>query len=156
MQMNRYLESFEATEALAKEMAQLLKAPFMMGLSGDVGMGKTSLVRALLRDLGVQSLIKSPTFNLVETYETDLGMIHHFDLYRIYSMDDLEYLGFRDYLQGQNICLIEWPEQVPGMLALLDIHIQFQMPQDREGREILLKACTIFGEQMIGTLMGKS
>lgn len=156
MQMNRYLASFEATEALAKEMAQLLKAPFIMGLSGDIGMGKTSLVRAVLRDLGVQSSIKSPTFNLVETYETDLGMIHHFDLYRIHSMDDLEYLGFRDYLQGQNICLIEWPEQVPGMRALLDIHIQFQMPQDSEGRETLLKACTISGEQMIATLMGKS
>ena len=156
MQMKRYLESFEATEALAKEIARFLKASFMMGFSGDVGMGKTSLVRALLRDLGVQSSIKSPTFNLVETYETHLGMIHHFDLYRIHSMDDLEYLGFRDYLQGQNICLIEWPEQVPGMNALLDIHIQFQMPHDRDGREILLKANTISGEQMMASLMGKS
>ncbi len=153
MQMNLYLKSLESTEAFAKEMAGALKPPLIVGLRGEIGMGKTSLVRALLRSLGIQSAIKSPTFNLVETYETDLGVIHHFDLYRISSLDDLEYLGFRDYLQGPQICLVEWPEKVE---SLLDVMVEFYMPQDREGRTLSIKANTILGEQMIAKLLEKT
>lgn len=153
MQMKRYLKSLESTEAFAKEMADVLSPPLIVGLRGEIGMGKTSLVRALLRNLGIQSAIKSPTFNLVETYETQLAMIHHFDLYRINSIDDLEYLGFRDYLQGSQICLIEWPEKIEN---LLDVIMEFHIPQDSDGRELSIKSNTLLGEQMIAKLMGKA
>lgn len=155
MQMNRYLPSTEATEAFALEMAEVLISPMVIGLSGEIGMGKTSLVRAMLKALGVQSAIKSPTFNLVETYDTTLGKIHHFDLYRISSMDDLEYLGFRDYLQASQICLIEWPEQAPALAGFLDIRIEFQMPKMQEGREIIVKASSKIGENFIAKWVGK-
>jgi tRNA threonylcarbamoyladenosine biosynthesis protein TsaE len=151
--MNYYLASPEATDELGKKLAKIIKAPLVIGFKGEIGRGKTSLIRAMLRELGVQSAIKSPTFNLVETYQTAAGTIHHFDLYRLNSVYDLEDLGFRDYLEASEISCIEWPENAPLLCPLLDIVIEINLSNQGDGREVLINSQTDLGEKMIKKLM---
>lgn len=114
------LPSIQDTEDYAADLATCLTVPMVITLSGDIGAGKTTLMRALLRALGVHGPIKSPTYSLVETYDLPpnpalsetLVHVHHFDLYRITDESELEFLGFRDYFQSNTICCIEWPERI--------------------------------------------
>lgn len=84
--------------------------------SGELGMGKTTLIRGILSGLGCRQNIPSPTYTLVETYETERFWVNHLDLYRLEQSEDLETLGFRDMLDGRSVCLIEWPERGEGLL----------------------------------------
>ena len=80
-------------------------------LEGDLGTGKTTLVKTILKKLGVNSEVTSPTFNLVNEYLSEDGQVfYHFDLYRIRHIGELEEIGFREYLDSGNLCLVEWPE----------------------------------------------
>ena len=114
------LPSIQDTEHYATHLSTCLTVPMVITLSGDIGAGKTTLMRALLRALGVHGPIKSPTYSLVETYDLPLNpalsetpvQVHHFDLYRITDESELEFLGFRDYFQSNTICCIEWPERI--------------------------------------------
>ena len=103
------LPNAEATEALGRCFAQELKAGDVLALAGDLGAGKTTLSRGFIHGAGHRGTVKSPTFTLVEPYEHLEPPVYHFDLYRLASVDELEYIGFRDYLDV-GICLIEWPE----------------------------------------------
>ena len=78
-------------------------------LEGDLGTGKTTLCRGILRSRGHQGAVKSPTFTLVEPYDFDSGPVFHFDLYRLEETDELEGIGFEEYLDTSSICVIEWP-----------------------------------------------
>ena len=95
-----------------------LKHAAIITLSGDLGVGKTTLVKQLLRAWGVQTEVLSPTFNYVNCYKNDQGQtIYHFDLYRISNLDQFSELGFDEYLhESSNICLIEWPEVINPFL----------------------------------------
>lgn len=124
------MESFGAT--IAKQVTQSQATPAFIYLHGDLGAGKTTLVRGALRELGHEGLVKSPTFTLVETYNLNPYEIYHFDLYRISDPEELDYLGIREFYNTQAICFIEWPELGKSMLpkATLDISIEYH-PQGR-------------------------
>lgn len=144
----------EASQKFANQLALLITNPLLMTFSGEIGAGKTTIIRSLLRALGVSSAIKSPTFSLVESYHCKDVTIHHFDLYRIHQEDELEYLGFRDYFTEQSICCIEWPEHAGKSLPPADI--QFNLVIKGAGREMRIDALSQTGRRMIHSLTGES
>lgn len=141
------------SEALATQLAKILKAPLILSFSGEIGAGKTTMIRAMLRALGVKSAIKSPTFSLVESYLCKGLQIHHFDLYRIHEETELEYIGFRDYFLNDSICCIEWPERAGYLLDKVDLH--FALTMKGSGRLLVISAWSTAGETMLACLTGK-
>ena len=124
---------------LATRFARGLTAPLSIALHGDLGAGKTTFVRGVLRALGVSGAIKSPTYALVETYDTPLGDVVHMDAYRIEGRDDFEARGGMEYFSTPSIRLVEWPEKIDGMVRFdVDVRIDF----DGEGRRISVTAAT--------------
>ena len=92
-------------------------------LEGDLGAGKTTLVRGVLRGLGYSGSVKSPTYTLVESYQPKEISVHHLDLYRLADPEELDYLGITDLCDGKSILLIEWPDKGEGMLPPVDLNI---------------------------------
>lgn len=112
LKLNAYLPDVTAMEQVGADLAaHCVVGGKIIFLQGNLGAGKTTLVRGFLRALGYEGKVKSPTYTLVESYELDNITIHHFDLYRIHEPEELEAMGLRDYLQPHTICLIEWPEK---------------------------------------------
>jgi tRNA threonylcarbamoyladenosine biosynthesis protein TsaE len=142
-----------AVEELARSLASCLVIPAILTFSGEIGAGKTTLIRAMLRALGVSCSIKSPTFSLVESYQCQNLQVHHFDLYRIHDEDELEYIGFRDYFGGQSVCCIEWPER--AQISLVDVDLRFVLTMKGSGRLMSIEAVSRAGEKMLSCLAGK-
>jgi tRNA threonylcarbamoyladenosine biosynthesis protein TsaE len=143
----------KASVQFAERLALCLSSPLLVTLSGEIGAGKTTIVRAMLKRLGVQSLIKSPTFSLVESYDCSTFHIHHFDLYRLDHEDELEYLGFRDYFSKQSICFIEWPEHAGQSLPSIDL--RFSLRRKGIGRNIEIRASSPLGKKILACLIGE-
>ena len=97
-------------EAVGSALAKSLNFGDIIFLEGELGSGKTTVSRGILRGFGYRGIAASPTYTLLELYELMGHRVAHFDLYRIAAAKDLDGIGFRDYLDGQTICLIEWPE----------------------------------------------
>lgn len=129
-----------------------LVAPLVMTFSGDLGTGKTTIIRAMLKSIGIESTIKSPTFSLVESYECNTMQIHHFDLYRIHHMEELDYLGFREYFTNQSMCCIEWPEHAGSQLSEVDL--RFNLSCKGAGRHIQMVASSVVGQKILNDLAG--
>lgn len=120
---------------------------FTIFLSGDLGAGKTTLSRGILNGLGHKGAVKSPTYTLVEPYKLALGMVYHFDLYRIVDAEELEYMGFADYLLEAQLCLIEWPEKGLGFLPQPDLTIKIN--SSATGRCVTLVAGNQCGNALL-------
>ena len=97
-------------EAVGSALAKSLSFGDVIFLEGELGAGKTTVSRGILRGFGYRGIVASPTYTLLELYDLTVHRVAHFDLYRITAAKDLEGIGFRDYLDGETICLIEWPE----------------------------------------------
>lgn len=137
----------------ARQLAARLAPPMTLSFSGDIGAGKTTLIRAMLRALGIKGAIKSPTYALLESYEGPKGPIHHFDLYRIVSQDELFFLGFREYFAHNTICFIEWPEHAGSVLETVDL--AFSLSSHGDGRALQVLAHTLFGEKLMTEVLGR-
>lgn len=146
----RYLDSAVATEALGGRLAKALAPGCVIYLHGDLGVGKTTLVRGLLRGLGYHGTVKSPTFTLVEPYQLNDRRLFHWDLYRLADPEELEYLGLRDQLDGEAILLIEWPERGRGELPVADLEIM--LAYAGEGRNCRLDARSPVGQTLLAML----
>tara|TARA_B100001758_G_C18069678_1_gene432520 strand:- start:125 stop:547 length:423 start_codon:yes stop_codon:yes gene_type:complete len=103
-------------------------------LRGELGSGKTTLVKSVLKKMGVNEGVTSPTFSIVNEYDFAGNIIYHFDLYRIENIEELDVIGFEEYIYSQNIIFIEWPEIVLNKINLkyLDIEIRYLVEDERE------------------------
>ncbi|MGM0952011.1 MAG: tRNA (adenosine(37)-N6)-threonylcarbamoyltransferase complex ATPase subunit type 1 TsaE [Pseudomonadota bacterium] len=148
-----FLEGESETEHLGDELARLVKASghgATLYLDGDLGMGKTTLSRGVMRHLGHEGAVKSPTYTLVEPYEDLEPPVYHFDLYRLGDAEELEYMGIRDYFSGNALCLIEWPERGKGVLPEPDLEIHIE--REGDGRSVVLRARSAFGATLLNEI----
>jgi len=143
-----FLADEAATLAFAQRFAAGVQPPCSVALVGDLGAGKTTFVRGVLRALGVTGAIKSPTYALVETYDTSKGDVHHLDAYRIESVDDFEARGGFEYFQSPSIRFVEWPERLHGAVAF-DLVIRFQF--DGDGRRVTVTNGDVQAEARSGS-----
>ncbi len=126
-------------------------------LIGDLGAGKTTLVRATLRALGHAGRVKSPTYTLVEPYALDTASgsldVYHFDLYRFAEPAEWADAGFREYFDAGAVCLVEWPQQAGGLLDVPDLMFRLSLPQDasneEEGRVLNARAFSEIGKSCL-------
>ncbi|MAI54040.1 MAG: tRNA (adenosine(37)-N6)-threonylcarbamoyltransferase complex ATPase subunit type 1 TsaE [Gammaproteobacteria bacterium TMED95] len=149
--MDKSLDSEAATINLGRLLAPALDAAGVIFLSGGLGAGKTTLCRGLLRGLGYDGAVKSPTFTLVEPYELERGSVYHFDLYRLAHPDELDYLGAEDYFAAEALCLIEWPERGAGFLPTPDLELTLTVTSEAS-RQMQLRAQTLKGERAMARL----
>ena len=118
-----WLPDEAATEALGGGLAQAFSQGGMLFLEGDLGTGKTTLTRGLLRRLGYRGAVKSPTYTMVEPYSMLEPAVYHFDLYRLGEPEELEMMGIRDYMEKQALVIVEWPARGAGLLPAPDCHL---------------------------------
>ena len=138
-----------ACEACARALAArpALREAFVE-LHGPLGAGKTTFVRHLLRALGVQGRIKSPTYAVVEPYELPGLAISHFDFYRFDDPREWEDAGFRDVFAAPGLKIAEWPEKAAAVLPVPDLRLVIEVADD-EARQVRLEACTLRGLELL-------
>ncbi len=119
-------------------------------LEGDLGSGKTTLVRGALQARGVTSGVRSPTYTLVEFYALEGLSVAHFDLYRLADPEELEYIGFRDYLESDTLCLVEWPQRAGSMLR--DAGLQIHLFYEQDCRRLEFVANNDWGREIVRKL----
>ncbi len=140
------LRDAAATEQLGAQLAASV-TPAVVYLIGDLGAGKTTLVRGLVHALGYTGKVRSPTYTLVEPYECERCPVFHLDLYRLADAEELEWLGLRDMLEQPALLLIEWPERGTGVLPAADLTVY--MDYAGSGREARLVSASGAGTQLL-------
>ena len=145
-----YLADEQAMSDFGARIARITQGHGLIFLEGNLGMGKTTLSRGIIRGLGHVGAVKSPTFTLVEPYEIGDIRAFHFDLYRLVDPEELEFLGIRDYFEDDALCLIEWPDKGAGFLPKPDLTITIS-PQD-SGRSLKISSQGSRGEAWCAAL----
>ena len=137
-----YLADEAASLALGQQLATVLHGGMQLQLVGDLGAGKTTLTRGLLRGLGYQGRVKSPTYTLVESYPLPGLTMHHFDLYRFHEPQEWHDAGFADYLANDTLCVVEWPDKAAGALPAADITLELAIHDDGRSYRLLAHSAT--------------
>jgi tRNA threonylcarbamoyladenosine biosynthesis protein TsaE len=140
----------QATLALGAAVGLALEPGLVIYLSGELGAGKTTLARGLLRALGHQGAVKSPTYTLVEVYEVSRLHLHHFDFYRFRDPREWIDAGFRESFNGRTVSLIEWPEKAAGQLPPADLRIDLGLLAT--GRSAELTSSTPAGRKCLAKI----
>jgi tRNA threonylcarbamoyladenosine biosynthesis protein TsaE len=149
-----HLHDEEGTAALGAALSRALVPGLAIHLHGDLGAGKTALTRALLHAAGHTGTVKSPTYTLSEPYSIQLDgravSVIHFDLYRMGSPEEFLDAGFREDFNGDNICIVEWPEKADGVLPPPDLNVFLTVAGI--GRDVELQASTALGNSCLQRL----
>lgn len=161
-----HADSPEAQEALGALLASALQGRGVVYLQGDLGAGKTTFTRGVLRGYGHQGAVKSPTYTLVEPYELGTVTVHHFDLYRLTDPEELELLGIRDYCRPDTLALVEWPDRGHPFLPPADVVITIRHGNEAAttatiaagdpGRDLVFTAHSDFGQSVLAVLREKA
>lgn len=146
-----YLPDSDATAAAGARLAPFLEGGMIVTLSGELGTGKTTLVRGCLRELGWTGPVKSPTYTLVEHYPFSSLYFYHFDFYRFADPGEWETAGLADCFREDAVCVVEWPERVAGLLPPADLAVTLAHPQPagERGRHCTLEALSAAGERCL-------
>ena len=142
------LPNEKATKSLGLKIAQSLPSvisDMTVVLKGEMGAGKSTVVRSVLRGMGYRNIVPSPTYTLVEPYEVQSGKIYHIDLYRISNSDELEFLGWSDLNDG--LKFIEWPERVPLLFEQADLILNLEYISS--GRTLEFNSRTKKGDDIV-------
>jgi tRNA threonylcarbamoyladenosine biosynthesis protein TsaE len=145
-----HLPDDSATRALGARLASVLVPGLVVHLVGDLGAGKTTLVRGVLGGLGYTGKVKSPTYTLVELYTTSNLHLYHFDLYRFRHPSEWHEAGFDEHFDAHTVCLVEWPEKAAGLLPAADVVVTL-VPANG-GRDATIDALTDTGTRCIERL----
>jgi len=121
-------------------------------LQGELGTGKTTFVRGLLRARGIRGAVKSPTYTLVEHYPISSLYFFHFDFYRFTNPNEWDSAGMSDYFRDDAVCLVEWPERVGDRLPKPDLALSLSYADEDEGRDVVAVAHTADGERCLTAL----
>jgi len=141
-----------ATAALGAKLAAGIAPGMRIYLRGDLGSGKTTVIRGLLRALGVKDTVKSPSYALVELYVVSRLNLYHFDFYRFLDAREFEDAGLADYFRGAGVCLVEWPERAGEFLPRPDLELT--LAYAGAGREISVEAYSAAGERCLAESKG--
>lgn len=142
--------SEQEMKSFGARLIQQSESAGVITLRGDLGTGKTTLVRGALEACGITTGVRSPTYTLVEYYELKDFAIAHFDLYRLGDPEELEYLGYRDYLRSDTYCFIEWPERAEGYLENVGLELSIQYQNDC--RKLGGTAGNSWGQQLLSAI----
>ncbi|MBT8317219.1 MAG: tRNA (adenosine(37)-N6)-threonylcarbamoyltransferase complex ATPase subunit type 1 TsaE [Lutibacter sp.] len=130
--------SLQQLPEIAKEVAELAQHNILL-FYGEMGVGKTTLIKEILKLLGVKDNVSSPTFSLVNEYQTnDNKIIYHFDFYRIKNEEEAMDMGIEEYFYSDSLCLIEWPNKVENLLPLKTVSIKITLENNQQ-RTIAIK-----------------
>lgn len=146
-QLIRPLADETATLSFGEAFSAILHAGLIIYLHGELGAGKTTLTRGILRGLGYKNVVKSPTYNLVEFYKISKLYCYHFDFYRFNDPSEWEEAGFREYFHANSICLVEWPEKAGDLLPVADLQITIHFSEP--GRSLEIHAGTEAGKRCL-------
>lgn len=124
-------DSITDLKRVSEHLKEAIKQEKIVLFSGEMGAGKTTLVKALCKHLGVEDEVSSPTFSLVNEYESKVGSVYHFDLYRIQSEEELYDIGYEDYFFSGYLCLVEWPEMASGIIPENHISVKIRVENDQ-------------------------
>lgn len=141
------LKGEAAQQKLGESLAAIILPGMVIYCRGSLGVGKTTLTRGVLRGLGYQGSVKSPTYTLLESYQLNHLYLHHMDLYRLADAEELEYLGIRDLAASDAVILAEWPERGEGVLPAADIDIE--LTYKGKAREIRLIGMSDLGKKQL-------
>lgn len=144
------LPNEDAQVTFGETLGRVLQGRGRVYLEGDLGAGKTTLTRGVLRAYGYQGAVKSPTYTLIEPYELNDQRLYHLDLYRLGDPEELEFIGGRDVLDDEALCLIEWPSRGEGWLPEGDLRIHLSVADI--GRLASVSAETERGQQWLSAL----
>jgi tRNA threonylcarbamoyladenosine biosynthesis protein TsaE len=151
--MKLALADAAATSHAGAILAKHVTPGMVITLEGDLGAGKTTLVRGLLRAAGVEGPIKSPTYDVVEHYPLSSIYFYHIDLYRFTNADDWENAGLAECFRIDSVCLVEWPSQAAGLLPVPDLALTLEWPGDGTGRLLHARAQGAAGERCRAALI---
>ncbi|MDB5980903.1 MAG: ATP-binding protein [Pseudomonas sp.] len=149
-ELTLHMANEDAMMSFGSRIAHVSQGLGVIFLEGDLGAGKTTLSRGIIRGFGHVGAVKSPTFTLIEPYELERFRVYHFDLYRLVDPEELEYMGIRDYFDGGALCLIEWPQRGAGFLPKPDLTIT--IGAHSEGRLLTLSPNGSRGETWCAAL----